>query len=126
MINSAGATLNRWGLHPARVAVSGAVADLRRVLSGGYRDPKLSGLRHGIDPAVWNPATDGHLPARFDPFDLDGKDKCKAELQHDLTLPVRSDVPLFAAIGRGYPERIFLDPSPAGACRSAYVLGEVG
>jgi starch synthase len=60
---------------------------------------KLSGVRHGIDPAVWNPATDGHLPARFDPFDMDGKDKCKAELQHDLTLPVRSDVPLFAAIG---------------------------
>ncbi len=62
--------------------------------------PKLNGLRHGIDPAVWNPATDGHLPARFDPFDMEGKDKCKAEFQHDLTLPVRSDVPLFAAIGR--------------------------
>lgn len=61
---------------------------------------KLSGLRHGIDPAVWNPATDGHLPARFDPFDMEGKDKCKAELQHELTLPVRSDVPLFAAIGQ--------------------------
>jgi starch synthase len=67
-----------------------------------FRDiaAKLSGVRHGIDPALWNPATDGHLPARFDPFDLDGKDKCKAELQHDVTLPVRSDVPLFAAIGR--------------------------
>ena len=62
--------------------------------------PKLEGVRHGIDPAQWNPATDGHLAARFDPFDLDGKDKCKAELQHELTLPVRSDVPLFAAIGR--------------------------
>jgi starch synthase len=61
--------------------------------------PKLAGVRHGIDPALWNPATDGHLPARFDPFDMDGKDKCKAELQHDLTLPVRSDVPLFGAIG---------------------------
>jgi starch synthase len=70
-------------------------------LSDVFREigPKLSGLRHGIDPAVWNPATDGHLPARFDPFDMEGKDKCKAELQHDLTLPVRSDVPLFAAIG---------------------------
>lgn len=67
-----------------------------------YRDlgSKLNGVRHGIDPARWNPATDGHLPARFDPFDIDGKHKCKAELQHDLALPVRSDVPLFAAIGR--------------------------
>ena len=62
-------------------------------------DAKLAGVRHGIDPALWNPATDGNLPARFDPFDTDGKDKCKAELQHDLTLPVRSDVPLFGAIG---------------------------
>ncbi len=61
--------------------------------------PKLVSARHGIDPALWNPATDGHLPARFDPFDMDGKDKCKAELQHDLTLPVRSDVPLFGAMG---------------------------
>jgi len=60
---------------------------------------KLSGVRHGIDPALWNPATDGHLVARFDPFDMEGKDKCKAELQRDLTLPVRSDVPLFGAIG---------------------------
>ena len=62
-------------------------------------EPKLTGVRHGIDPALWNPATDGHLPARFDPFDTDGKDKCKAELQHDLTLPVRSDAPVFGAIG---------------------------
>jgi len=70
-------------------------------LSEVFRElgPSLSGVRHGIDPALWNPATDGHLVARFDPFDMEGKDKCKAELQHDLTLPVRSDVPLFGAIG---------------------------
>lgn len=67
-----------------------------------YREigAKLSGVRHGIDPSRWNPATDGHLAARFDPFDMDGKSKCKAELQHDLALPVRGDVPLFAAVGR--------------------------
>jgi starch synthase len=62
-------------------------------------ESNLVGVRHGIDPALWNPATDGHVPARFDPFDMEGKDKCKAELQHDLTLPVRSDMPLFGAIG---------------------------
>lgn len=60
---------------------------------------RLVGVRHGIDPARWNPATDGHLPARFDPFDMDGKDQCKAALQRELSLPVRSDVPVFAAIG---------------------------
>jgi starch synthase len=61
---------------------------------------RLVGVRHGIDPARWNPATDGHLPARFDPFDMEGKGECKAVLQRELSLPVRSDVPLFAAIGR--------------------------
>ena len=77
-------------------------AESTDALSDVFREiaPKLIGLRHGIDPSVWNPATDGHLPARFDPFDTEGKDKCKAELQHDLTLPVCCDVPLFAAIGR--------------------------
>ena len=60
---------------------------------------KLLGVRHGIDPAFWNPATDRHLPARYDPFDLTGKEKCKAELQRELALPVRSDVPMFAALG---------------------------
>ncbi len=60
---------------------------------------RLSGVRHGIDPSHWNPASDGHLHARFDPFDLEGKTKCKAELQRELTLPVRSDAPLIGAIG---------------------------
>jgi starch synthase len=71
-------------------------------LSETFRElgPRLIGVRHGIDPALWNPATDRHLPARFDPFDMDGKGECKAAVQRDLTLPVRSDVPLFGAIGR--------------------------
>jgi starch synthase len=76
-------------------------ADSENPLSEVFREiaPKLAGVRHGLDPALWNPATDGHLPARFDPFDMEGKDKCKAELQRELMLPVRSDVPLFGAMG---------------------------
>jgi starch synthase len=76
-------------------------ADSDNPLSDVFREiaPKLDAVRHGLDPAVWNPATDGHLPARFDPFDMEGKDKCKAELQRELTLPVRSDVPLMGAMG---------------------------
>jgi starch synthase len=74
-------------------------ADVR--LNEVFRElgPRLSGVRHGIDPSHWNPATDGHLTARFDPFDLEGKAKCKAELQRELALPVRSDAPLIGAIG---------------------------
>ncbi|HSN82162.1 MAG TPA: glycogen/starch synthase [Polyangiales bacterium] len=72
------------------------------VLAPVFREigPRMVGVRHGIDPARWNPATDGHLPARFDPFDMEGKGECKAALQREVMLPVRSDVPLFAAIGR--------------------------
>ena len=60
----------------------------------------LVAIRDGIDPATWNPLTDQHLPARFDPVDRSGKATCKAELQKALTLPVSKDVPLIAAIGR--------------------------
>ncbi|MGB9338175.1 MAG: glycogen/starch synthase, partial [Polyangiales bacterium] len=40
-------------------------ADSDNALSELFREigPKLTGVRHGIDPALWNPATDGHLPA---------------------------------------------------------------
>ena len=61
---------------------------------------KVIGIRDGIDPSIWNPLTDPHLPARFDPIDRSGKAKCKAELQHALALPVRGEVPLIAALGR--------------------------
>ena len=61
---------------------------------------KVVGIRDGIDPAVWNPLTDPHLAARFDPVDRSGKAKCKAELQHALTLDVKGDVPLIGAVGR--------------------------
>lgn len=77
-------------------------ADGPHALAPVFREisSRMVGVRHGIDPARWNAATDGHLPARFDPFDMEGKEECKAVLQRELSLPVRSDVPLFAAIGR--------------------------
>jgi starch synthase len=54
----------------------------------------LAGLLNGIDPAVWNPATDPLLPARYGVDNLAGKAACRNELirQHklakDLTGPV--------------------------------------
>jgi starch synthase len=58
------------------------------------RADDLSGLINGIDPAVWNPATDPLLPARYGIDNLAGKAACRGELirQHklmkDLTGPV--------------------------------------
>jgi len=64
----------------------------------GSRGKSFTGIAGGVDTAVWNPTTDAHLVARFDPMDLSGKHRCKAALQKELGFPVRDDVPLIAAI----------------------------
>lgn len=40
----------------------------------------LHGLINGIDTAVWNPATDHSLPAKYTPDNLGGKAACRAKL----------------------------------------------
>lgn len=57
-------------------------------------------IRSGVDSATWNPLTDPHVPARFDPVDVDGKVECKAHLQIELDFPERNDVPLVIALGQ--------------------------
>ena len=65
------------------------------------RRGRLSGILNGVDYAVWNPRTDPHLPKRYDVEDWrEGKAVCKAELQREMGLPVRADVPLLAQVGR--------------------------
>jgi starch synthase len=64
------------------------------------RSGDLVGILNGIDTELWNPATDPHLPARFDTQNLAGKATCKTALQERLGLPVAPDRPLFATIGR--------------------------
>jgi len=52
------------------------------------RAPVLAGILNGVDYAVWNPASDPHLEARFDSAELSGKAKVKAALQRSLGLRV--------------------------------------
>jgi len=59
----------------------------------------LRGVLGGVDAATHNPLTDPYLPARFDPVDLGGKARIKAELQRRLELPIRADVPMLVAFG---------------------------
>jgi starch synthase len=99
------------GLDAARVVVvngetlaaefktPGASGEVPRALCR-YAD-KLTGIPDGLDAATWNPLTDIHLGARFDPADLSGKSVSKGNIQFELDLPVRPEVPLVAAPAQG-------------------------
>lgn len=59
---------------------------------------RVLAIQEGVDAAIWNPLTDAALSGRFDPMDLTGKRHCKAQLQRQLQLPERADVPLIVAL----------------------------
>ncbi len=60
----------------------------------------LSGILNGVDDAVWNPAVDAAIPARYDAGMPAGKRACKAALQREAGLAVRDDGPLFVIVSR--------------------------
>ncbi|HZS12852.1 MAG TPA: glycogen synthase GlgA [Nitrospirales bacterium] len=63
------------------------------------RQDRLVGVVNGIDVAVWNPADDPYLSARYSIDDLTGKRACKAAVQGEYGLPAR-DVPVLGLISR--------------------------
>jgi len=66
-----------------------------------HRQEQLRGIINGVDYRVWNPATDEHLPARYDVKTfVEGKAKCKAALQEEVGLPAEPTVPLIGLVGR--------------------------
>jgi starch synthase len=68
------------------------------VIRGRARD--VSGILNGVDPEVWNPATDAALAARYRADDLTGKRACKRALQLELGLAPSDDAPLFGVVSR--------------------------
>jgi starch synthase len=58
-------------------------------LDGVLRDRSadLVGILNGLDHEAWNPASDGDIPKRYGPDDLDGKATCKAALREEMGLP---------------------------------------
>ncbi len=69
------------------------------------RSDRLSGILNGIDIAEWDPETDVHLPTNFSKkFDLnegiEGKAKCKQELQIEAKLDPNPRTPLIGIVGR--------------------------
>ncbi|WP_420454815.1 glycogen synthase [Rubrivirga sp.] len=64
---------------------------------------RLSGIVNGVDTAVWDPATDPHLPEPFSADDLDGKTATKRAVCADLGLDANR--PLLTFVGRLTPEK---------------------
>lgn len=65
-----------------------------------HRADRLTGIVNGIDDAIWNPATDPAIAARYDASDLEGKRACKHALQHEFGLAPRPDAPLIGVVSR--------------------------
>ncbi len=64
------------------------------------RGADVSGILNGVDPGVWNPASDAALAAPYSSGALAGKAVCKAALQKELGLVVDAKAPLFAVVSR--------------------------
>jgi len=61
---------------------------------------KIHGILNGIDTESNNPETDKNLVAPFNADAPEGKAKCKEDLQAEMGLPVRADVPVIGMVSR--------------------------
>jgi len=61
---------------------------------------KLKGILNGIDYDINDPSNDPNIPHGFTSAELQGKIQNKLDLQKELGLEVREDVPLFGIISR--------------------------
>lgn len=71
-------------------------------LDGILRDlsGKLTGIVNGIDVDVYNPETDDMIYKNFTADDMSGKAENKAQLQKELGLPQKADVPVIGIVSR--------------------------
>jgi starch synthase len=64
------------------------------------RSAALSGILNGVDEQIWSPDIDPLLPARFSARDLDGKARCKLELQDRFGLARGPETPVIGMVSR--------------------------
>jgi len=64
------------------------------------REHDIVGLLNGVDLAVWNPATDALLPARYSMGNLGGKQVCRTELLKRCGFGVNFRGPIFGVVCR--------------------------
>jgi starch synthase len=71
----------------------------------GTRLGDLHGLINGIDTAVWNPAVDGSLPARYSVGNMAGKALCRAALLQEFGWDPKFAGPVFGMVCRFTPAK---------------------
>lgn len=64
------------------------------------RSEDIVGLLNGIDPAVWNPAIDTLLPARYSAGNLAGKAACRTHLLKTVGLDPKFTGPIYGMVCR--------------------------
>jgi len=64
------------------------------------RESGIVGILNGVDYAVWNPATDSSIIARFDADDPSNKGRAKSAVLNELGLEIAGDRPLVVSLGR--------------------------
>jgi starch synthase len=65
----------------------------------------VAGILNALDPQLWNPATDPHLPHPFSADAPEGKAGCKLALQRRLGLEQRPAATLAAVVARLAPQK---------------------
>ncbi len=65
-----------------------------------WRREALAGILNGIDMQAWDPATDPHLPRRYEFAHLNGKAECRAALRRRFGLAQEASTPLLGAVCR--------------------------
>jgi starch synthase len=69
------------------------------------RTDGILGILNGVDYAVWNPATDSSIIARFDADDPSNKGRAKSAVLGELGLEIAGDRPLVVSLGRVVPQK---------------------
>lgn len=116
-------SLLELGLGSAQLVATGSTDAARELGSprvSGSLAPNLVGERAphavgtGLDYAVFNPATDTAIPARFDAEDASSKGRCKSAVLSELALELELDRPLLFAVAATPAEaKLLLGALPA-------------
>lgn len=64
------------------------------------RGDRFFGILNGLDTELWDPATDGALPAAYSRADRSGKATCRAALLSEIGLDPTDPRPVLAMVGR--------------------------